>query len=120
MQSLRAVRSLRSALPKSPKSVISHQLAARTLSVSSRLHSDAHADPPPALFGEGAKAGQVPSDEQQATGLERLQLLGQMAGVDVFHTGPLVLTKPGTMEDPTIVNSYVRILFQNDTMTEKL
>ena len=46
------------------------------------------------LFGEGSKAGHVPSDIEQATGLERLQLLGQLHRVDVFNTGPSTLPNP--------------------------
>jgi len=102
MLGLRAVRSLRSALPKAKKTIIPQQMA-RSIASSSRVHSEA----PPTLYGEGAKAGQVPSDLQQATGLERLQLLGHLEGVDVFHGGALVMSKAGTLEDPTIVPSYV-------------
>jgi len=45
---------------------------------------------------------------EQSTGLERLQLLGQLHGVDVFNMGPLLITKPGTIEDLTLVHAYVR------------
>lgn len=102
MLGLRAVRSLRSALPKAQKSIISQRVA-RTIATSSRVHSE----PAPTLYGEGAKAGEVPTDTQQATGLERLQLLGHLEGVDVFHMGPLMMSKPGTLEDPTVVQSFV-------------
>ncbi|KZS94220.1 cytochrome c oxidase, partial [Sistotremastrum niveocremeum HHB9708] len=57
------------------------------------------------LFGPGAKAGAVPSDLEQATGLERLQLLGQIEGVDVFGEGPLEVTRLGTPSDPIVVPS---------------
>lgn len=111
MFSLRAVRSLRAALPKNSK-IIRPQMAARALSTSQRKFSER----PPTLYGEGAKSGEVPSDLQQATGLERLQLLGQMEGIDVFNTGPLMMSKKGTLEDPTIVPSYVSLfLFEHTT-----
>src|SRR4051812_15579934 len=102
MLGLRAVRSLRSALPKAKKTIIPQQIV-RSIASSSRVRSEA----PPTLYGEGAKSGEVPTDVQQATGMERLQLLGHLDGVDVFNTGPLVMSKAGTLEDPTIVHSYV-------------
>ncbi|KAG8782524.1 Cytochrome c oxidase subunit 4 [Serendipita sp. 401] len=102
MLGLRTARALLSAAPKARKPIISQQVI-RTISSSSQVRSSA---PTPAIFGEGAKAGEVPSDLQQATGLERLQLLGQMEGIDVFNTGPLLMTKKGTVEDPTIVHAY--------------
>jgi cytochrome c oxidase subunit 5b len=61
----------------------------------------------PTLFGEGGVPGGVPSDEQQATGLERLQLLGRMEGVDVFNETSLDSSRIGTLENPIIVPSLV-------------
>jgi cytochrome c oxidase subunit 5b len=103
MLGLRAVRSLRSALPKAKKTIIDQQVA-RGIASSSRIHSE----PPPALLGPGSKAGAVPTDFEQATGLERLQLLGLMEGIDVFNTGPIIMTKMGTLKEPVMVPSYVR------------
>jgi cytochrome c oxidase subunit 5b len=103
MLGLRAVRSLRSALPKAKKTIIDQQVA-RGIASSSRIYSE----PPPALLGPGSKSGAVPTDFEQATGLERLQLLGLMEGIDVFNTGPLIMTKMGTLKEPVIVPSYVR------------
>ena len=65
--------------------------------------------PAPQLFGEGGKVGQVPSDVEQATGLERLQLLGELEGVDVFDDSPLDASRIGTKSNPVLVPSYVRI-----------
>jgi cytochrome c oxidase subunit 5b len=59
------------------------------------------------LYGEGAKPGEVPTDEQQATGLERLQLLGRMKGVDVFNETPLDSSRIGTLDNPIVVPSLV-------------
>jgi cytochrome c oxidase subunit 5b len=42
------------------------------------------------------------------TGFKRLRLLGQLNGVDVFNIGPLLITKLGTIADPTLVPAYVR------------
>jgi len=61
---------------------------------------------PPIIQGPGAKPGTVPTDEEQATGLERLQLLGRMEGVDVFLREP-DWSKKGTMADPVLVPSLV-------------
>ncbi|KAG6817684.1 hypothetical protein H0H87_005443 [Tephrocybe sp. NHM501043] len=61
---------------------------------------------PPQLFGEGGKPGQVPSDVEQATGLERLQLLGELEGVKVFDDAPLDASRIGTKADPILVPSY--------------
>ena len=54
------------------------------------------------------KQATAPTDTEQATGLERLQLVGQLYGVDAFDMGPLLITKPGTLADPALVPAYVR------------
>lgn len=58
------------------------------------------------LVGEGAKAGEVPTDIQQATGLERFELLGKLEGIEVFESEPLDASRTGTMADPIIIDSY--------------
>ncbi|KAL6895396.1 cytochrome c oxidase subunit VB domain-containing protein [Trichoderma longibrachiatum] len=57
------------------------------------------------LFGPGAQPGTVPTDLEQATGLERLEILGKMEGVDVFDMRPLDSSRRGTMDDPILVRS---------------
>ncbi|POS83474.1 hypothetical protein EPUL_005280, partial [Erysiphe pulchra] len=57
------------------------------------------------LIPPGAKAGTIPSDIEQATGLERLEILGKMQGVDIFDMKPLDASRLGTMDDPIIVKS---------------
>ncbi|KFH42586.1 Cytochrome c oxidase subunit-like protein [Hapsidospora chrysogenum ATCC 11550] len=57
------------------------------------------------LFGPGAEPGTVPTDLEQATGLERLEILGKMEGVDVFDMRPLDSSRLGTMEDPIPLRS---------------
>ena len=57
------------------------------------------------LFGPGAAPGTVPTDLEQATGLERLEILGKMEGVDIFDMKPLDASRLGTMEDPIMVRS---------------
>ena len=47
------------------------------------------------LVGPGAPAGTVPTDFEQATGLERLEILGKMEGVDIFDMRPLDASRRG-------------------------
>ena len=47
------------------------------------------------LLPEGAKPGTVPTDIDQATGLERLEILGKMQGIDVFDMKPLDASRKG-------------------------
>ena len=57
------------------------------------------------LFAPGAAPGTVPTDLEQATGLERLEILGKMQGVDIFDMKPLDASRVGTFEDPIVVKS---------------
>ncbi|EMD33511.1 hypothetical protein CERSUDRAFT_26055, partial [Gelatoporia subvermispora B] len=57
------------------------------------------------LYAEGAKPGEVPSDDIHATGLERLQILGEKEGVEVFDLKPLDSSRIGTLADPIKVYS---------------
>ena len=67
-------------------------------------HVDAHA---PGLFGVGSKPGKISTDDEQATGLERLELLGEMQGVNVFDEEPLDSSRLGTLDNPIQVFSLV-------------
>src|SRR5260370_8318589 len=85
---------------------ISRMNVTRGISTTSRRSAgDHHA--PPALLGDGAPDGTIPTEVNQATGLERLQILGHMDGVDVFHMQPLELTRLGTKQDPIPINPYI-------------
>ncbi|WEW58907.1 Cytochrome c oxidase subunit 4 [Emydomyces testavorans] len=57
------------------------------------------------LIGPGAAPGTIPTDLEQATGLERLELLGKMEGIDIFDMKPLDASRLGTLDDPIIVKS---------------
>ncbi|GFP58725.1 hypothetical protein ACSS6W_008578 [Trichoderma asperelloides] len=57
------------------------------------------------LIGPGGQPGAVPTDLEQATGLERLEILGKMEGVDIFDMRPLDASRKGTMESPILVRS---------------
>lgn len=47
------------------------------------------------LLGPGAKPGTVPTDIEQSTGMERLEILGKMEGVDIFDMRPLDASRKG-------------------------
>lgn len=48
------------------------------------------------LLPPGAKPGTIPTDLEQSTGLERLEILGKMQGVDIFDMKPLDASRKGT------------------------
>jgi hypothetical protein len=48
------------------------------------------------LPSSGAAPGTMPTDIEQATGLERLEILGKMQGVDIFDLSPLDASRKGT------------------------
>lgn len=58
------------------------------------------------LIGHAAKEGTIPTDLEQATGLERLELLGKLEGIDIFDSKPLDSSRTGTIADPILVDSY--------------
>ncbi|KAK4227762.1 cytochrome c oxidase subunit VB-domain-containing protein [Podospora fimiseda] len=58
------------------------------------------------LFGPGAEPGTVPTDIEQSTGLERLEILGKMEGVDVFDMRPLDASRLGTLSNPVLIRSF--------------
>ncbi|PSS13167.1 hypothetical protein M430DRAFT_265741 [Amorphotheca resinae ATCC 22711] len=58
------------------------------------------------LLPPGALPGTVPTDLEQATGLERLEILGKMEGVDIFDMKPLDASRKGTLDNPIIVKSF--------------
>lgn len=47
------------------------------------------------LVPPGAKPGTIPTDVDQATGLERLELIGKMQGIDIFDMRPLDASRKG-------------------------
>lgn len=63
------------------------------------------------LFGPGAKPGTVPTDYEQSTGTERLEILGKMEGVDIFDMRPLDASRKGKLADPSrFFGTYVRAM----------
>ena len=80
--------------------------AVRAISSTAARRSD---HPTPEIYGEGAKAGEIPTDVNQSTGLERLQILGALEGVEIFDLKPLDSSRLGTVADPVKVFSAVSI-----------
>ena len=47
------------------------------------------------LIPPGAKPGTIPTDVDHATGIERLELIGKMQGIDIFDMRPLDASRKG-------------------------
>ncbi|KAK6461736.1 cytochrome c oxidase polypeptide IV mitochondrial precursor [Scheffersomyces coipomensis] len=62
--------------------------------------------PDGSLIGPGATPGTIPTDLDQATGLERLEILGKREGVDVFDIENPITEGSGTPQDPYLVPTY--------------
>ncbi len=80
----------------------------RAISTSAIRRSDDHHAAAPSIYGVGAKPGETPTDQSQSTGLDRVQVLGLLEGVDVFDLEPLDSSRIGTLADPIKVFSAVR------------
>lgn len=52
------------------------------------------------LLPPGAEPGTIPTDLEQATGIERLEILGKMEGVDIFDMRPLDASRMGKAVEP--------------------
>lgn len=63
---------------------------------------------------EGVGCGLIYSEEQ-ATGLERFELLGDLHGVDVFDMKPIEMTRMGTLDEPIPIFTLVRIKLPHHT-----
>ena len=61
---------------------------------------------PEDLFGPGPKENSVPTEYEQATGPARFELLGKMAGIDVFDLGSTTPNRIGTPSNPIPVLSH--------------
>ncbi|GAB7363254.1 hypothetical protein MBLNU230_g3536t1 [Neophaeotheca triangularis] len=116
---------LRRAAPAAlSKRIVPRQTAVRSFASSmKRFESGTHGNPKPGeeskhmkpfeeisnehdLMPPGGQPGTIPTDLEQSTGLERLEILGKMQGVDIFDMKPLDASRVGTMEDPISVKSF--------------
>ncbi|CAG8472759.1 3149_t:CDS:2 [Scutellospora calospora] len=90
-------------LPNSPNFIPKSEALKLKNGVQHSKARSKHIDPN--FFGPGAKPGHVPTDVDQATGLERAELLAALEGKDLFESKPLQITKLGTKKEPTLVKS---------------
>ncbi|KAN0120705.1 Cytochrome c oxidase subunit Vb domain containing protein [Russula decolorans] len=100
-----ALRSARASVLTARAGVARPSSLFRSLSVSAIRRSDDHHAAAPSIYGVGAKPGEIPTDESQSTGLDRVQVLGLLEGVDVFDLEPLDSSRIGTLADPVKVFS---------------
>jgi len=100
-----ALRSARASVLTARAGVARPSSLFRSLSVSAIRRSDDHHAAAPSIYGVGAKPGEIPTDESQSTGLDRVQVLGLLEGVDVFDLEPLDSSRIGTLADPIKVFS---------------
>ena len=103
-----ALRSARASVLTARAGVARPSSLLRPLSVSAIRRSDDHHAAAPSIYGVGAKPGEIPTDESQSTGLDRVQVLGLLEGVDVFDLEPLDSSRIDTLADPVKVFSVVR------------
>ncbi|OAV88300.1 hypothetical protein PTTG_02082 [Puccinia triticina 1-1 BBBD Race 1] len=88
---------------------VSFRSNTRFLSVSRVAQGDDHhVTRPPIIQGPGAKAGTVPTDLEQSTGIERYEILSRMEGHDPFDRKPLAVNHMGTLDSPVKVFSLQR------------
>ncbi|KAI9428866.1 COX5B-domain-containing protein [Lactarius indigo] len=100
-----ALRTARSSVLAARTSVVRPSFALRAISSSALRRSDDHHAAAPSIYGVGAKPGETPTDGSQSTGLDRVQVLGLLEGVDVFDLEPLDSSRLGTLADPVKVFS---------------
>lgn len=58
------------------------------------------------LMSPGTTPGSVPTDLEHAVGLERLEIIAKMEGVDIFDMKPLDASRMGTLDNPIMVKSW--------------
>ncbi|ORY32924.1 cytochrome c oxidase subunit VB-domain-containing protein [Naematelia encephala] len=75
----------------------------RAFSTSALRKADDHGHghpAPPQIYGPGGKRGEIPTDADQATGIERFELIADAVGVDAFDWKPIDMTHMGTLDNP--------------------
>ncbi|KAI8064500.1 cytochrome c oxidase [Gongronella butleri] len=85
--------------------------ALRSFSVAGARLSNAVSHEAEKSFGPGAADGTVPTDLEQATGLERQELLAKLEGRELFDVEPLHMTHLGSVKEPIVVKSHDPIRF---------
>ncbi|BGP17772.1 Cytochrome c oxidase subunit 4 [Rhodosporidiobolus nylandii] len=87
-----------------PRVAVPRAQPVRSFATSLRALSD-HVEP--TLQGPGGKTGEVPTDFEQATGLERFELLHKLKGEEAFSLEPLEVPRLGTLSDPIMVHDTI-------------
>lgn len=59
------------------------------------------------VVGPGAPDGVIPTDFEQTSGLERLEYLANVQGINIFLDEPLKIDAYGTLEKPVLVETVV-------------
>ena len=59
------------------------------------------------LLPPGAAPGTIPTDLEQATGLERLEILGKMQGIDIFDMRPLDASRKGNTRLAVAISQHL-------------
>ncbi|KXN64580.1 COX5B-domain-containing protein [Conidiobolus coronatus NRRL 28638] len=62
-------------------------------------------------IGSGAQSGKVPTDIEQAVGLERVELLAEMEGREFWDMAPLEMTHFGTKKNPIVIESQDQVRY---------
>ncbi|KAJ9066827.1 Cytochrome c oxidase subunit 4, variant 2 [Entomophthora muscae] len=86
------------------KRVLNVAQPARLISYSA-ISRGGHHGHDPIIVGPGGKAGEVPTDLEQAAGHARLELLADMEGREFFDLTPPTMTHHGTKKNPVFVES---------------
>lgn len=67
---------------------------------------------PNALFGPGTtEKGAQPTSFEIATGIDRLETLAKLEGIELFDMAPLEQDRKGTPSDPYVIDSFDRIRY---------
>ncbi|KAI8970378.1 cytochrome c oxidase subunit VB-domain-containing protein [Mycotypha africana] len=90
---------------------IAARTSVRPFSVFGARLSGAVGHPSESNLGPGSEDGKVPTDLEQATGLERQELLAKLEGKEFFDLEPLNMTHIGTKSNPIVVKSHDPIRF---------
>lgn len=106
--------SVRRSLLSAPRPMVARTLATSRMVFSAKpanteskvVYSLNDVTGPQDLAAPGGKEGEIPTDLEQATGIERLELLGKLQGIEIFDTKPLDASRKGTVADPIVLDSF--------------
>ncbi|KAJ1972040.1 Cytochrome c oxidase subunit 4 [Dimargaris xerosporica] len=85
--------------------VVRPQISRPFSALSVRFSASHDVDNPVVIQGPGAKEGAVPTNADQAAGLERAEYLANLEGRQLFDMDPLPADRVGTRDNPIVVDS---------------